>query len=56
MSNEETGELAKLLVQKIRDMAIKSCDVQLYADNMRAPTAKRCGMQKTIGMSINLQK
>ena len=41
MSNEETIELAKLLVQNIRDIAIKSCDVQLYADNMRSPTAKR---------------
>jgi len=41
MSNEETIELAKLLVQNIRDMAIKSCDIQLYADNMRSPIAKR---------------
>ncbi len=41
MSNEETIEFAKLLVQNIRDMAIKSGDVQLYSDNMRSPIAKR---------------
>ncbi len=41
MSIEERNEFAKLLVQNIRDMAIKSCDVQLYANNMRSPSAKR---------------
>ena len=41
MSNEERIEFAKLIVENIRDMAIKSCDVQLYATNMRSPMAKR---------------
>jgi len=41
MTQEEITELAKLLVKSIRDVAIKSADVQLYATNMKSPTAKR---------------
>ena len=31
MTQEERFEFAKLLVQNVRDSAIKSCDVQLHA-------------------------
>ncbi|MGZ3759790.1 MAG: hypothetical protein ACXVAY_12915 [Mucilaginibacter sp.] len=41
MTKEETIEFAKLLVQQIRDSAIRSCDVQLYTDNLKSPTANR---------------
>jgi hypothetical protein len=41
MLQEEIFEFAKLLVQNVRDSAIKSCDNQLRAQNMKAPMAKR---------------
>ena len=41
MLEEEIFEFAKLLVQNVRDSAIKSCDNQLHAQNMKAPMAKR---------------
>jgi len=41
MIQEELNEFAKLLVQNVRDLAIRSCDVQLYTNNMKSPTAKR---------------
>lgn len=41
MLQKEILEFAKLLVQNVRDSAIKSCDNQLYAQNMKAPMAKR---------------
>jgi hypothetical protein len=41
MSKEEIDEFARLLVMSVRDMAIKSCDVQLHGNNMKAPTIKR---------------
>ena len=34
-------EFAKLLVRHVRDKAIRSSDSQLYAKNLKAPTAKR---------------
>ncbi len=49
MSQEETIEFAKLLVQNVRDSAIKSCDVQLHATNMRSPIAKRWRDAKNSG-------
>jgi len=49
MSKEETIEFAKLLIQNVRDLAIKSCDVQLHATNMKSPTAKRWRDAKNSG-------
>lgn len=41
MTQEETTYFAKLLVQQIRDTAIKNCDDQLYATNLKSPVANR---------------
>ncbi len=41
MTQEEIIEFAKLLVQNVRDAAIKSADNQLYATNMNSPVAQR---------------
>ena len=53
MTQEEITEFAKLLVQNIRDAAIKSADVQLYATNMNSPIAKRW---RSIKESGNIDK
>ena len=41
MTQEEITEFAKLLVQNVRDAAIKSADNQLYTTNMNSPVARR---------------
>jgi hypothetical protein len=41
MEEKEMTEFAKILVNNIRDMAIKSSDVQLHTTNTNSPTAKR---------------
>lgn len=41
MTKEQIDEFAKFLIQRIRDNAIKSCDTQLYSDNLNSPTTKR---------------
>ena len=49
MTQEERAEFAKLLVQNVRDSAIKSCNVQLHAHNMNSPIAKRWRDAKNSG-------
>jgi len=49
MLKKEIIEFGKVLVQQVRDTAIKSCDVQLYATNMRSPIAKRWQDAKNSG-------
>lgn len=41
MTKQEVNDFAKLLVQQVRDIAIKNSDGQLYATNLKSPTAKR---------------
>jgi hypothetical protein len=41
MLQEEIIEFAKLLVQNVRDYAIRSSDVQLYTNNLNSPIANR---------------
>jgi hypothetical protein len=41
MLPEEIIHFAKLIVENVRDQAIKSCDVQLHTDNLNSPIAKR---------------
>lgn len=41
MLQEEIIEFAKLLVQNVRDSAIRNCDVQLNTANLNSPIAKR---------------
>ena len=41
MIKEEIIEFAKMLVQKVRDNAIRSADNQLYGQNLNSPIAKR---------------
>lgn len=41
MRQEEFKEFAKLIVESIRDVAIRNADNQLYATNMNSPIAKR---------------
>ena len=49
MLDEEIFEFAKLLVKNVRDSAIKSCDSQLHAQNLKAPMAKRWHDEKEKG-------
>jgi hypothetical protein len=49
MTEEEITQFAKLLVKHVRDAAIKSADVQLYAHNMNSPIAKRWRSRKESG-------
>jgi hypothetical protein len=49
MQKKEIIEFGKVLVQQVRDVAIKSCDVQLHANNMRSPIAKRWRDAKNSG-------
>jgi hypothetical protein len=53
MLQEEIIEFAKLIVQNVRDSAIKSCDSQLYGHNINAPMAKRWRDEKNAG---NIEK
>ena len=41
MTQKEITAFAQLLVQKVRDNAIRSSDNQLHAQNMNAPIARR---------------
>ena len=41
MKQDNITEFARLLVQKVRDNAIRSSDIQLHAHNMKSPIAKR---------------
>ena len=49
MIKKEIIEFGKVLVQQVRDSAIKSCDVQLHAHNMNSPIAKRWRDAKNSG-------
>lgn len=41
MSKQVIEEFAKLVMENVRDYAIKSADVQLHATNLKSPIAKR---------------
>lgn len=49
MTQENIIQFAKLLVQHVRDAAIKSANVQLYTDNTNSPIAKRWQNAKESG-------
>lgn len=53
---EEIIQFAKLIVQNVRDSAIKSCDVQLHTKNMNSPIAKRWRDAKDIGNIDELEE
>lgn len=45
----EIDDFAQLLIRQVRDLAIRSCDVQLHAKNLNAPIAKRWNGAKNKG-------
>lgn len=49
MTKDEISQIAKLFVLNIRDMAIKSCDIQLTTKNLNSPTARRWREKKGSG-------
>ena len=53
---EEVIEFAKLLIQNVRDLAIKSGDVQLHTNNLNSPIAKRWHDAKINGEIERLQE
>jgi len=56
MLQEEIIQFAKLIVQNVRDSAIKSCDIQLHTDNLNSPIAKRWRDAKNNGDIENLEE
>lgn len=41
MLKNEIVEFAKILVQDVRDKAIKNCDIRLRSNNVKSPSTKR---------------
>lgn len=56
MLKKEIIEFGKLLIQSVRDSAIKSCDIQLHTTNLNSPIAKRWHEAKVKGEIENLEE
>jgi hypothetical protein len=51
MLKQEIIEFGKLLVSSVRDVTIRSCDVQLHTDNLDSPIARRWRDAKSNGQT-----